>query len=403
MKDQRKTKKQLIEELEALRQRVGALESGGEQASDALRDSEERYRALSAATFEGIGFTEKGIVIDANQQMADILGYTLDELIGLEVSQCVAPEDRERVEAKIREGVEEPYTHRALRKDGQIIHVEVRPAMISSKGKLARATVIRDITERVKAEQILKAYSEQLEDMVEERTQELRDAQETLIRNEKLAVMGELAGGVGHELRQPLTVMTNAVYFLQTILSEADEKTKDYLDIISAEISIAEKTISGLLDLSRSGPMDLQVITAAKLVADSITRNPPPEGISISSDTIPDQLSVYVDPQQIGQVIANLITNAYQAMPHGGSLTLSAKQIEDQVHLSIQDTGKGIPPENLSKVFEPLFTTKARGVGLGLVVSKNLVEANGGKITVESQEGHGAAFTIILPASKEAQ
>jgi signal transduction histidine kinase len=109
---------------------------------------------------------------------------------------------------------------------------------------------------------------------------------------------------------------------------------------------------------------------------------------------------VFVDPQQMTQVLENLVTNAYQAMPQGGKLTVKARASQDEVYLSIADTGEGIAEENLGKLFEPLFTTKPRGIGLGLALSKMLVEANGGSIDVESKEGKGTTFTVILPIAE---
>jgi signal transduction histidine kinase len=106
---------------------------------------------------------------------------------------------------------------------------------------------------------------------------------------------------------------------------------------------------------------------------------------------------VFVDSQQIGQVLTNLVTNAYQAMPTGGKLTIQGEVAKDYVRILVTDTGRGISPENIQKIFEPLFTTKAKGIGLGLAVSKNMVEANGGTIEVASREGKGSTFTINLP------
>jgi signal transduction histidine kinase len=115
----------------------------------------------------------------------------------------------------------------------------------------------------------------------------------------------------------------------------------------------------------------------------------------------PDLPPVIVDPQQIGQVLENLVTNAYQAMPDGGNLTIEARASDGQVWLSVTDTGVGIAEENMAKLFDPLFSTKSRGVGLGLAVSKMLAEANGGTIEVESVEGRGSKFTLTLPAADD--
>jgi len=110
---------------------------------------------------------------------------------------------------------------------------------------------------------------------------------------------------------------------------------------------------------------------------------------------------VYVDPQQIHQVLVNLVTNAYDAMPEGGKLTINAQVKKSQVHLAFADTGCGISKKSMDNLFEPLFTTKARGIGLGLAISKNLIESNGGSIKVKSKEGQGSTFTVILPTQEK--
>ncbi len=258
-------------------------------------------------------------------------------------------------------------------------------------------------TERKRAEEALKEYSERLEEMVEERTQELREAQEQLVRREKLAVLGQLAGGVGHELRNPLGVISNAVYFLQLTLPDADETTKEYLEMISAEVRNSTKIISDLLDFSRTRLPDREEVAVSELVAEVLETRPPPEGVQVTTQIAPDLPPVLVDPRQIGgQVLVNLVVNAYQAMPEGGTLTIKTSEVSEklpksEVALSVADTGCGIPPENMAKLFEPLFTTRARGIGRGLAVSRSLVEANGGSMEVESEVGRGSTFTMRLP------
>jgi signal transduction histidine kinase len=237
----------------------------------------------------------------------------------------------------------------------------------------------------------------ELEQRVEERTCELQGIQEQMIRKEKLAMLGQLAGGVGHELRNPLGVISNAIYYLQMTLTDAEETTKEYLDMISSEVRNSEKIVSDLLDLSRTKPAERERVEVSELIVQVLDRHNPPEEVQVSTEIGPDLPSVFVDPSQIGQVLDNLLTNAYQAMPEGGKLSIEAKVEEDRLLVSITDTGTGISQENIEGLFEPLFTTKARGTGLGLAVCKNLVEANGGSIEVESQEGKGSTFTVILP------
>jgi signal transduction histidine kinase len=269
---------------------------------------------------------------------------------------------------------------------------------------------VQDITARKRAEEDLRKYSERLEEVVEDRTRALREAQAELIRNERLATLGQLAGSVGHELRNPLGVITNAVYFLKTILSDADETVKGYLDMVSSEVMAAEKIISDLLDLSRNRPPDRDWAAVKDLITQVLEKQRPPQGVRMIT-TVPEDLPrVFVDARQMAQVLTNLIVNAYQAMPGGmdkpgstrlihGTLTLDASEKDNHVQVTVSDTGCGIPEENLGRIFDPLVTTKARGIGLGLTVSKKLAELNQVRIHVESEVGKGSKFSLLFPTT----
>jgi signal transduction histidine kinase len=290
----------------------------------------------------------------------------------------------------------------------------VKSAEIIGKGNLEHRVDIKNRNEigelavafnrmteqRKQAAEALKDYSQHLEEKVDERTQELRDAQESLVRKERLAILGQLAGGVGHELRNPLGVISNAVYYLQAINPESDETTQEYLNIISSEVRDAEKIISDLLDFARTRTPERRGIGVSELVAKVLERKPPPEDVQVKTEFPEDLPEVYVDPDQINLVLINLVVNAYQAMLEGGKLVIEADVIGDEVRLAIKDDGIGISPDHMKKLFEPLFTTKAKGIGLGLAVTKNLVETNQGTIKVESVKGVGSTFTVILPAGE---
>jgi PAS domain S-box-containing protein len=256
---------------------------------------------------------------------------------------------------------------------------------------------LRDREEREKAEADLKKYSERLEEMVEGRTRELRAAQDELVRAEKLAVLGELAGGVGHELRNPLGVISNAVYYLQATLADANETTAEYLKIIASQVKTAGRIISDLLDFAQTPQPDKERTLVLALVGQVLESQSLPSSVQMVTEIPAGLPPVLVDPRQIGQVLQNLVTNAYQAMPEGGRLTISARSDRHYVELSVADTGIGISPQDIERLFEPLFTTKARGIGLGLPVCRQLVEANGGTIATESTEGHGTTMTVSLP------
>jgi PAS domain S-box-containing protein len=274
----------------------------------------------------------------------------------------------------------------------------------------------RDITTTWQAQVEIRTLNIELEQRVEARTRQLHETQEQLLRQEKLAVLGQLAGGVGHELRNPLAVINNAVYYLKLVQPDADEKVKEYLGMIDKETHNAEKIITDLLDFARIKTVDRELITVIALVQSVLVRHPAPSAVRVTLN-IPEGLpKIYVDPRQMEQVLGNLLVNAYQAiaathfggkaapvsgMTEGGGVSICAHAQERMVVISVQDNGGGILPENMNKLFEPLFTTKAKGIGLGLAVSRKLVEANGGRIEVQSEPGKGATFIVYLPQKSQ--
>jgi PAS domain S-box-containing protein len=259
----------------------------------------------------------------------------------------------------------------------------------------------RDITDLKEAEEKLFKYSRDLEKAVEEKTSELLQTQDRLARQEKLAVMGQLASGVGHELRNPLAVINNAVYMLRLGPSEqTEEPPNDYLDIIDQEVASANKIITDLLTFARIKPASLNPTDLHATLADVLKKFVPPDNVKVNVELPMDLPNVIIDEKQIEQVMANLVTNAYQAIPNNGKLTISGKAEQRMVRLDFIDTGIGIPHENLEKIFEPLFSTKTKGIGLGLTISRMLAEANGGKIKVSSTLRKGSTFSLYLPREK---
>jgi len=258
-----------------------------------------------------------------------------------------------------------------------------------------------DIAEVKRAQENIKEYSEKLEAMVAERTRELQEAQGQLVRQERLAVLGQLAGGVGHELRNPLAVMSSALYFLKQVLPEADERARKHISILEAEIRNADKIITDLLDFSRVQFVEREPVSVSDLVDRAIERYPVSAPLVLVVDIPPDLPPVHVDSRQIVQVLGNLLINACQAMPEQGTVTIRSQKramdTTEMVGISVIDTGVGILPENMGRLFDPLFTTRPKGIGLGLTVCRKLVEANNGRIEVQSELGKGAAFTLLLP------
>ncbi len=231
----------------------------------------------------------------------------------------------------------------------------------------------------------------------EKMIQKLKDAQDQLIRGEKLALLGQLAGGVAHELRNPLGAIKNAAYFLKMAVEKPDPEVSESIEIIGKEVEISEGIINSILSFARPKLPVMRKTDINEVVKESLSRITMPENVAVSSEwgSLP---TVLADPDQLGQVFGNIIRNAAQAMHEGGKLTIKTETSDaGHVAVSVTDTGAGISEENIKKVFEPLFTTKAKGVGLGLALTKTLIEGHGGTIKVKSRVGKGSTFTVRLP------
>jgi signal transduction histidine kinase len=251
----------------------------------------------------------------------------------------------------------------------------------------------------------LRATEEELRTSNEELTainEELRDAQEQLVRSEKLAAIGQLAGGVGHELRNPLGAIKNAVYYIKgkvakSELAQKEPRVIEFLDIVDDEINSSNKIISDLLSFSRVGKPAVSPARIETVINDAVSHISIPESIKLTRAVAASLPEIQIDTDQIRQVLVNMITNAVQAMPEGGKLAIAARERDSFIEVEIADTGVGIPKEIMGKIFDPLYTTKAKGIGLGLAVCKSIIDRHEGRIDIESKMGEGTTFTIKLP------
>ncbi len=226
---------------------------------------------------------------------------------------------------------------------------------------------------------------------------ELKHLQEDLIKSEKFNVIGQLASAVGHELRNPLGVIKNSVYYLNMILKDdADKKIFKHLKILDKKVTSANNIINDLLDITRTKVPTLELTDLNKTVRNALSNITVPENITLNTKLAKIPKSMF-DREQIQRVIQNLIVNAIQAMTEGGKLAIQTTKHENNVKLIVKDTGVGIPKKDIDKLFTPLFTTKAKGIGLGLVICKQLVEGHKGTITVKSKVGEGSEFIVELP------
>jgi PAS domain S-box-containing protein len=240
-------------------------------------------------------------------------------------------------------------------------------------------------------------YASKLEVKVVERTRELIDAQNKLLKAERLAAIGQLAGMVGHDLRNPLTGIAGATYYLKTKYgSKMEEKGKEMLRIIEKDIEYSNKIISDLLDYSKELHLEFTESTVDSIVKEAVAQVKVPKNVKISNLT-QDALTIKVDKEKMKRVFVNIIKNAIDAMPKGGALKITCKALDGNVEIAFRDTGEGIKKDIMEKLWSPFFTTKAKGMGLGLPICKRIIEAHGGKISVESKLDKGTTFTITFP------
>lgn len=259
--------------------------------------------------------------------------------------------------------------------------------------------IVTDVTPMKNAEAVLRSANEELERRVAERTQALRSTQDALLRKERLAVLGHLAGGLAHQIRNPLAAMATASSILKKKLQHvADPDVQQALSVILDEVWEANRIITDLLDFARVKPPDRSSVSAIEIVEMALVRSKPPTEIEIVLGVLED-ITVSVDPRQARDAVANVMRNAFEAMPTGGTMRLSIGRDVDMALIAVEDTGLGLTPDILACLFEPLVTSKALGLGLGLSTARMLIENQGGSVRASTPERGGARFEIRLPLS----
>ena len=276
-------------------------------------------------------------------------------------------------------------------------------------GALAHSFNDMSLQLRAANEQIM-TWAKTLEDRVDEKTKELRSAHDRVLHVEKMASLGKMAAVVAHEVNNPLSgILTYAKLLLKWVASGQAANGKrdeamECLELIATESRRCGDLIKNLLSLSRSAPMNLQSVDLHEVINRSlllIRHQLELAGIDAQLKLEDDLPRVPCDAAQIEQVLLALIMNAIDAMPRGGNLWIATLLNHDETEISIQvrDDGAGIAPDVLPQIFEPFMTTKehGHGVGLGLAISRGIVEGHHGRIEVESQLGKGTTFTVTLP------
>jgi PAS domain S-box-containing protein len=255
-----------------------------------------------------------------------------------------------------------------------------------------------ETTERKKIQTKLEKYANQMEELAAERARQLT-------RVERLIAIGQTAGMVGHDIRNPLQAIAGELYLAKEELhsvtdNEAKKNLQESLSSIEENLYYIDKIVADLQDYTKPLNPCLEKICIEKAIEEALLIVTIPNNLQVNIGT-EDCQPFTADLSMLKRALINLIQNAVQAMPEGGTLKINAKCKDNYAYISVQDSGEGIPHEVQDKLFTPLFTTKSKGQGFGLAVVKRLVEAQDGKITFESQKGKGTTFTIQLPMNQK--
>ncbi|WP_050770919.1 PAS domain-containing sensor histidine kinase [Bacillus coahuilensis] len=346
-----------------------------------LRRSEERFRKIFEGTFDGMIISDHDLrVVDINPIACGILSLNKDLVLGRDIRTIM------NLPKKLQDRFNRYLSY--LKEEGQgNITLEVpdsrdktRFIEISSKYKVLsnlNLTVIRNITEQV-------------------------EMQEQLRKSDTLSVVGELAAGIAHEIRNPMTALKG---FIQLLENSMQEDHSMYFHVIKSELQRIESIITEFLILAKPQAVQYQDSNLEKIVQETVellNAQALLHNVQIIIHCDKDLPKIYAEPNQLKQVFINIIKNAIEVMPSGGEVVLSlTKEKDNEVKISIKDTGAGIPKNKIKKLGEPFYTTKERGTGLGLMVSFKIIREHNGTIEVDSIENEGTTFHIRLPVHHE--
>lgn len=321
-----------------------------------------------------------------------MIGYDPEELIGIHISEIMHQDDFQRAETECQTKKEEVSTdsYRMKKKDGTDLWVEVTKTVINhSNGHLPAGIIclVNDISKKVEVE-------ENIEEII------MEEAENNILELEKLKVVGQLAAGVAHEIKNPLTSIKG---FIQLMKAE-EYPSKKYLEIMEDEIQRLEIISSELLVLAKPHKHTMKVHDITKLVREVVfllEAEAVKKSIEIKCKVERDDLSIVCDIHKVKQVLINLIKNAIEAMEKPGTITVQISECFNTAKVSVTDEGCGIPEEFIEQLGKPFFSTKSNGNGLGLMICQKIISEHGGKMAVHTLKGKGTTFTIKIPLFKK--
>jgi PAS domain S-box-containing protein len=330
----------------------------------------------------------QGVIVKVNRSLLEVSGCTEDEVIGQSLSKVVQ-------DAGVMGKGKSPAEFIAeMRKQRELKNYEITFRSKTSKNR--RGVLSCSMVTDNRGQDVGVAFV--LHDVTE-----LKELEQKLIKSERLASIGELAGILGHDLRNPLMGIRGASYYLKTKYADIiDSNDKEMFDSIDESINYSDKIVNDLIDYSSEIHLYLENVTPNALLKGALELMPPPQHVTVLDET-EEVTSFKVDVDLMRRGFANIIKNAFDAMPNGGKLVISNQKIGEAVVFCFRDSGDGMTQETLAKLWTPLFTTKAKGMGFGLAICKRTVEAHGGKISCESILGEGTMVKVELPLNLHRQ
>ena len=360
-------------------------------AEEEIRRSEDRFRTLFEATLEGIAIVRNGVILEVNHALLGILGTTPENVIGRRLSEVVQETGAELDQV--------PHESVAHRQDGTLVDIEIAGKKYVFQGEDVTVVAIRDIAERKRNEA------------------ENKMLQRQLLHSQKMEAIGRLSAGVAHDFNNCLLAIFGYSDLVLDRYRDDPFLGRNVTGIKEAGQKAASLT-KQLLAFARRQPMESRVMGLNPIITglEKMLHRLLGEDVTLATDLQADMAKVRIDPGQMEQVIMNLVVNARQAMPTGGRLAIRTAQVNvtpegsiphanvpagSYVLLSVTDTGSGMDAETLARAFEPFFSTKGEGTGLGLSTVYGIVQQSGGYIFVDSSPGQGASFSIYLPVTSD--
>ncbi len=343
-----------------------------------------------------------------NRGARENLGYSLSELrelTPLDLKQeFQEPEFRQMLQPLLAGEIDKlDLETRHRRKDGTFYDVDIHLQVSSYQSRKVLVAIVLDVTQRRSAEMLFRQQQEnmqvELERLVQSRTADLKQAQADLVLSEKFSTLGKVAGGIAHEIRNPLNAVKTSAYYLLNAKNLTPEKTREHLERIDRQVAMVDNVITALSDVAKLPDADLKPLQMESVLRDVVASTNLPDNIQVEFDFPAALPRVFSDEHQISIAFRNLVRNARDSMPDGGTIKIGAVVDSNTVAFSVADTGIGISEQLIDQILEPLFTTKARGMGLGLSITLAIVEKNRGRLSFTSELGKGSTFSVALERS----